>query len=183
MFRPPYWSHDSIKIPDSIINKLKSRLSDIELIDNHKSSYWMNQEYADHRPDQFLNERYDIIVEDIVKNVGVFNESTYTYTYWSQLYDQGNNIGPHNHVDKECPSDISWVHFIDVPDQKCFRFTDTQGNTLVPDDQNIGDIICFPSWVLHETIPTNEQRLIVSGNITLKFKSVDMSKYKSIPTY
>ena len=81
MFRPPYWSHDSIKIPDSIINKLKSRLSDIELIDNHKSSYWMNQEYADDRPDQFLNERYDIIVEDIVKNVvSSMNQHTHIHT-------------------------------------------------------------------------------------------------------
>ena len=76
MFRPPYWSHDNIKLSDNIINKLKSRLSNIELIDNHKSSYWMNQEYADQRPDEFLNERYDIIVEDIVKNVGAFNKST-----------------------------------------------------------------------------------------------------------
>lgn len=183
MFRPPYWSHDNIKIPDSIINTLKLRLSNVELIDNHKSSYWMNREYAEKRPDEFLNERYDIIVEDIVKNVGVFNESTYAYTYWTQLYDHGNNIGPHNHVDKKCPADISWVHFLDVPDQKCFRFTDTQGNTLVPDNQSNGDIICFPSWLWHETIPTDEQRLIVSGNISLSFDDVDMSKYKSIPTY
>ena len=54
-------------------------------------------------------------------------------------------------------------------EQKCFRFTDTQGNTLVPDGQSSGDIICFPSWLWHETIPTNEQRLIVSGNITFTY--------------
>ena len=165
MFRPPYWSHDNVQLSDSIINKLKSRLSEIELIDNHKSSYWINQEYEDEAPDRFLNERYDIIVEDIVKSVGAFNKMAYTYTFWSQLYDHGNNIGEHNHI----PSDISWVHFVDVPDQKCFRFTDTKGNTLVPDGQSRGDIICFPSWLWHETIPTDEQRLIISGNITFTY--------------
>jgi len=48
-----------------------------------------------------------------------------------------------------------------------FRFTDTKGNTLVPDEQNNGDIICFPSWVWHEVLPnkTDKRRVVISGNI------------------
>ncbi len=59
------------------------------------------------------------------------------------------------------------MHFLDVPEQKCFRFTDTMGNTLTPDEQSSGDIICFPSWVWHEVVPlkTDYQRLVVAGNI------------------
>ena len=58
---------------------------------------------------------------------------------------------PHHHasLDSEMKTDISWVHFLDVPKQKCFRFTDMKGNILIPNEQNSGDIICFPSWVEH----------------------------------
>ena len=64
---------------------------------------------------------------------------------------------------------ISWVHFVDVPEQKCFRFTDTNGNTFVPDEQSTGDLICFPSWSWHEVLPnkTDHRRLIISGNISV----------------
>ena len=75
----------------------------------------------------------------------------------------------HAHVDSRMGSEISWVHFIDVPKQKCFRFTDTMGNTLVPDEQKRGDIICFPSWVWHEVLPneTDKRRIVVAGNISV----------------
>ena len=78
---------------------------------------------------------------------------------------------PHHHamLNPDWDSAISWVHFLDVPEQKCFRFTDTKGNTLIPDEQNNGDIICFPSWVWHEVLPNNSgmRRLVTSGNIKI----------------
>ena len=48
---------------------------------------------------------------------------------------------------------MSWVHFLDVPKQKYFRFLDNDGNFLVPNEQSSGDIIVFPSWVWHEVLP------------------------------
>jgi predicted 2-oxoglutarate/Fe(II)-dependent dioxygenase YbiX len=81
------------------------------------------------------------------------------------------SFNPHHHakLDPNFNDIISWVHFIDVPEQKCFRFTDTKGNTFVPDEQSTGDLICFPSWSWHEVIPnkTNHRRLIISGNISV----------------
>ena len=88
----------------------------------------------------------------------------------SQLYDEEMTHNPHHHalIHSDWESVISWVHFLDVPEQKCFRFTDTKGNILIPNEQNSGDIICFPSWVWHEVIPnqTSVRRIVISGNIT-----------------
>ena len=102
--------------------------------------------------------------------MGVYDKVKYDCTYWTQLYEKGMKHRPHHHAheDKKMSSDISWVHFLDVPKQKCFRFTDTKGSILVPNEQNNGDIICFPSWVWHEVIPnqTSVRRIVISGNIT-----------------
>ena len=114
-------------------------------------------------------EVYKKIVEDITKSVGIFYKTTYDVSFWTQLYDEEMTHNPHHHalIHSDWESVISWVHFLDVPEQKCFRFTDTKGNTLVPDEQNNGDIICFPSWVWHEVLPneTNKRRVVISGNI------------------
>ena len=111
------------------------------------------------------------IVEDITKSVGIYYKVKYQYVYWSQLYEKGMIHKPHHHasLDSEMKTDISWVHFLDVPKQKCFRFTDMKGNILIPNEQNSGDIICFPSWVWHEVLPnkTNMKRLVISGNIKI----------------
>ena len=159
MFKPPYWLYDNIKLYDESIEKLRSNLSEIEVYNNCRTSYHMKDKEV--YPTSFVNERYNTIVENLVKSVGMFYTSTYRYKFWAQLYNKGDFIGEHNHL----PADLSWVHFLDVPEKKCFRFTDTKGNTLVPDEQSNGDFICFPSWASHETIPTDEQRLIVAGNI------------------
>ena len=75
----------------------------------------------------------------------------------------------HANTDQSQDAEISWVHFLDVPEQKCFRFTDTKGNILIPEEQLNGDIICFPSFVWHQVV-TNESdadRLVIAGNISV----------------
>ena len=158
-FKPPYWYHDNIKFSDDEINNLKNYL----LREKNKNT-------------DFLDIVYKNIVDDITKKVGVHHLSRYDYTYWLQLYQVNDYHGPHNHAGekgvtfKDFDSHISWVHFLDTPKQKCFRFTDTKGNTLVPDEQSSGDIICFPSWVWHEVTPleTDYLRLVTAGNISFK---------------
>ena len=89
----------------------------------------------------------------------------YKHTFWAQLYQKGMLHAPHHHGE----DDISWVHFLNVPEEKLFRFTDTDGNVFVPKEQNNGDIICFPSWLWHEVLPneTDEERLVTAGNIKI----------------
>ena len=170
-FKPPYWYHDNIKFSDEDINKLKNSLLEEQYnnknIIEHKTSYNHDPSF---RPDRFLNKYYKNIIDDITKKVGIYHLSKYDYFFWSQLYQINGYHGPHNHTGEkgvDFNADISWVHFLDVPEQKCFRFTDTKGNILVPDEQSSGDIICFPSWVWHEVVPleTDYLRLVTAGNI------------------
>ena len=172
-FKPPYWYHDNIIFSKNKIKKLKSDLKTIaskgfEKDDNHISTYFID---ASIRPDGDFNLIYNSIVEDIMKSVGIFYKTKYTYEYWSQYYNKGMSHRAHHHAntDQSQDAEISWVHFLDVPEQKCFRFTDTRGNFLIPEEQLNGDIICFPSFVWHQVV-TNESdtdRLVIAGNISV----------------
>ena len=170
-FKPPYWYHDNIKFSKDDLNLLKSEIDALReqkfAKRNQHISTFLLEKYE--RPENKYLDLYKKIVEDITKTVGIYYKVTYDVSYWTQLYDNGMSHNPHHHamINSDWESTISWVHFLDVPEQKCFRFTDTKGNTLVPDEQNNGDIICFPSWVWHEVIPneSNVRRLVTSGNI------------------
>ena len=171
-FKPPYWYHDNIEFCYEDLKELKFDIDSIGVKKyakekQHISTYFLNET---ERPDKKYNHIYSSIIRDIVQNVGVYDKVMYNCTYWTQLYEKGMRHKPHHHAhqDKNMGSDISWVHFLDVPKQKCFRFTDTKGNILIPNEQNSGDIICFPSWVWHEVIPnqTDKRRIVISGNIT-----------------
>ena len=179
-FKPPYWHHDNIKFADDDIKILKSEMSNKseflsknDPIKDQVTTFYVDQRI---RTEKKFNSRYDRIVEDIVKNVGLYRMVKYEYQYWAQLYFKNNKHTPHQHARKihEEPRQweeviMSWVHFLDVPKQKYFRFLDNDGNFFVPDEQTNGDIICFPSWAWHEVIPneTEYRRLVISGNISV----------------
>ena len=179
-FKPPYWHHDNIKFPDEEIKILKSEMSSRREFLSEKdprkdqvTSFFVDQRI---RTEKKFNKRYDQIVEDIVKNVGLYRMVRYEYQYWAQLYLQNHKHNPHQHsrkINEEARKNeeliMSWVHFLDVPKQKYFRFLDNDGNFLVRDEQSSGDIIVFPSWVWHEVLPneSNEQRIVISGNISV----------------
>ena len=66
MYRPPYWSHGNIKFSEKSIDRLRSSLSEVELIDNHKTSFHSESQ------DEFLNVCYGTVAEEIVRSVGLF---------------------------------------------------------------------------------------------------------------
>ena len=156
-FKPPYWYHDNVKFSENDLKILKSDIDGLgekKFAKNnmHISTFFLEQT---ERPEKKYVEVYEKIVEDITKSVGIYYKVKYQYVYWSQLYEKGMIHKPHHHasLDSEMKTDISWVHFLDVPKQKCFRFTDMKGNILIPKEQNSGYIICFPSWIWHEVLP------------------------------
>tara|TARA_B100000508_G_C11349890_1_gene223418 strand:- start:88 stop:630 length:543 start_codon:yes stop_codon:yes gene_type:complete len=170
-YRPPYWYHDNFKFSENDLKILKSDIDGLgekKFAKNnmHISTFFLEQT---ERPEKKYVEIYKKIVEDITKSVGIFYKTTYDVSFWTQLYDEGMTHNPHHHalIHPDWESVISWVHFLDVPEQKCFRFTDTKGNTLIPSEQSNGDIICFPSWVWHEVLPnkSDKKRVVISGNI------------------
>ena len=179
-YNPPYWFHDNIKFSDKQIQELKDDLNKAgdEKYDTGKSnisSYFLKfgdtgnyKAYKNMNLDKKFNEVYYKVVESITKNVGIYHRVKYYYSYWSQLYKKDMKHVPHHHAGSN--EIISWVHFLDEKKKKCFRFTDTRGNTLYPDEQSNGDIICFPAWVWHEAVPHNSdhERLVIAGNILIK---------------
>ena len=74
MFKPPYWFHDNIKFSDTEIKKLKNSLLDSKYKnkdnEEHKTSFFHK---FDQRPDAFLNIYYKDIIDDIIKNVGLYD--------------------------------------------------------------------------------------------------------------
>ena len=173
IFKPPYWHHDNIKFSDDDLKILKYEIDGLRekkfaKEKQHISTFFLEKH---ERPEKKYVNLYKKIVADITKSVGIYYKVTYDVSFWTQLYEKGMSHNPHHHamLNPDWDSAISWVHFLDVPEQKCFRFTDTKGNTLIPDEQSNGDIICFPSWVWHEVLPNNSsmRRLVTSGNIKI----------------
>ena len=110
---------------------------------------------------------YDEYVECMTKDLGVYHKSKYTYTMWMQMSNSDTNSHSiHSHF--QGFEQISWVHFINVPDQPCFYLCNSRDQKIYPSMQKTGDIIAFPSWVLHgvdEVKEKNFDRIIVAGNI------------------
>ena len=133
-FKPPYWYQGNLKFSENDLKILKTDIDNLgekkfSKDNKHMSTYFIEQT---ERPEKKYVEVYKKIVEDITKTVGIFYKTTYNVSFWTQLYDEGMTHNPHHHalIESDSESVISWVHFLDVPEQKCFRFTDTKGNTL-----------------------------------------------------
>tara|TARA_Y100001972_G_C7510770_1_gene258094 strand:+ start:52 stop:639 length:588 start_codon:yes stop_codon:yes gene_type:complete len=110
---------------------------------------------------------YDENIECMTKDLGLYHKSKYTYTMWMQM--SNSNTDSHlMHTHFQGFEQISWVHFINVPNQKCFYFYNSREEKIYPSTQKTGDIIAFPPWALHgvdEVKQKNFDRVIVAGNL------------------
>ena len=63
---------------------------------------------------------------------------------------------------------LSWVHFVKVPEQKCFYFSGDKKH--YPVHQKAGDLLVFPSYLYHgvDERKNLEERFVIVGNIILK---------------
>jgi len=110
---------------------------------------------------------YGEIISNMMTDLGLEHISRYQYTVWMQMNNSlTNSHNPHSHfVGAES---ISWVHFVNVPDQKCFYFQDSNNSKTYP-NQNTGDFIAWPSWAIHgvdQVKQSNFDRIICAGNIS-----------------
>ena len=161
MFNPPNWTHDNIKFPDKDIDEIISKYKKIiPKVNGNFSSFWQRK-----NPEIKWLSRYQEIIKDMLDNMGVYNYSNYTFTYWGQLYlnDCFHNVHHHFHQDV----DLSFVHFIRV-DEPLFKFTNRKGDYYIP-KQDEGDLLCFPSWLWHEVKSCNskKERFVIAGNINI----------------
>jgi len=164
------WKHHD-KLSDELILKIKNIVKE-HFQENNILRYYttyfnkgFTQEY------NVLIDYYSIIQKKIMKDLGLFHRAKYHWDFWIQMYNnQTDGHGDHDHFDAN--TIISWVHFIQAPNQKCFYFIDSDNNKTYPDHQSSGDMIVFPSWMFHgvdKVIEDNFDRLIVAGNISITY--------------
>ena len=168
MYKPLYWYQGNYKFPDTevdqVINEL-IRLGD-ELLKREEaiSSYYLK---AYSRPDKIWQPRYQKIVEDITKSIGIESTSTYEWEYWAQLYFPKNRHRAHHHCNYT-PT-LSFVHFVKPTEDNLFTFLDNDGNDYTLPEQSKGDLVFFPSYIWHRVKPIKlDKRFVISGNIEIK---------------
>ena len=167
MYKPPYSFYKNIKFPESEIQHVIKKLNGMSNLDTRRdectTSFFLKEQ---ERPEKIWRHRYSQIQEQLLRQIGIYTTCRCEFYYWSQLYNKGDNHCPHHHFGDG--TIISWVHFVRSP-FKAFRFTDKDLNYFIPPEQEEGDIICFPSYLCHQAMPscTDEQRFIVAGNIKI----------------
>ena len=182
MCKPLYWYHGNVKFPDTEVEKMISDLTksgdhirslmEKSLMETSKlgvreessiSTYYFD---VTERPDAVWQPRYNEIIEEIMKSIGIQSSTRYDWDYWTQLYFANDYHGAHTHSNLK--ESISFVHFIKPTKENNFVFLDNDGNEHVLPEQNEGDIVCFPSYIWHKVKPLKSGiRFVVSGNIEL----------------
>jgi hypothetical protein len=159
------WNHHD-ELSDDIVLKIKNIVQS-----NFEENQILYSTYRNDGPYELLNDYYATIQEKMMKDLGLFHRTKYYWNFWVQMYNNKTNGHPeHDHFSGN--NIISWVHFIQVPDQKCFYFIDSDGNKTYPNYQSSGDIIAFPSWMLHgvdKVSENNFDRIILAGNIAISY--------------
>ena len=97
-FKPIYWYYGNTKFSSEEIYELKSNIDkiDAEKLTENNDCISTFVYCENDRPDIKYNDMYSKIVENITKNVGIYNNILYDYTYWTQMYDNNMCHKPHN---------------------------------------------------------------------------------------
>ena len=107
---------------------------------------------------------------EILKKIKLYGTGIFSYS--SILGQLAKEVVPcyikeHNHYSHPKQM-LSWVHFIKVPEQKCFYFC-KDGNKAYPVHQKSGDLLVFPSYLYHGVDERKklEERFVIVGNIIM----------------
>lgn len=137
--------------------------------DTRKNDPLLDADLIDH-----IENFYPFIVQEMLKDVGIFGHLDYTFkrddVYWVQMYNENTTAHTlHNHHGSG--AFLSWVHVVKaLPTQKTFFFANSRGQKMYPPHQDTSDIFAFPSWALHgvdKVIESGVNRIIIAGNVHL----------------
>ena len=148
---------------------LKKEIKDVIENDHLDKSKFYSSFNSDDKFSKLLVPYYSKMIEDMMKDLGMFKRSQYDFSLWCQMYNSNTDSHPlHAHYTSN--EIISFTHIIDATKQSCFYFIDDDNNKIYPPHQNSGDVFAFPPWRLHAVDKVKEKdvdRLIVAGNIAL----------------
>lgn len=137
--------------------------------------------FIDNRPEYIFERFYLSIIDKIVFDYDLRGRLKYTCHFWMQIYDPNDSDQHHVHDHFTSQELFSWVHFVRPTKQKCFFFTDSDGNKSYP-KQDKNDFIAFPAWVNHGVDrPDSEidtDRVVIAGNVM--FDSIDDNNRKKV---
>ena len=135
-------------------------------IGEHWTGYYKNEQG---HLDTELVSTYTPKLIEILKLFNLYGKRRiYSFnSIWGQLSKEGRKCCMKEH-DHYTNSDdmLSWVHFVKVPQQKCFYFK-KGGEKIYPFFQSSGDLIVFPSYSLHGVDERRDldERFVIVGNI------------------
>ena len=154
------------KIPENIHKELVDR---IEKNYSNREEYFTSFNNSEGKFKDILVPYYQDIMEQMMRNLGLWKKATYSYNVWTQMYNsQTTTHAPHSHFAGNVI--ISFTHIINASKEKCFYFLDDDNNKIYPSPQQSGDIFAWPSWSIHgvdKVQEPNVNRLIVAGNVAL----------------
>tara|TARA_B100002019_G_scaffold100345_1_gene86460 strand:- start:285 stop:905 length:621 start_codon:yes stop_codon:yes gene_type:complete len=154
----------SVELESSFADDCQKYLSELDRVESGRLKTSYNRD-----PSEFpLYPRYEKVFEKILKDLGLYDIVSYNAYLWGQLYDKDSKgHGAHCHFTGS--EILSWVHFLKIPEQRCFYFLTSGGNKIYPEHQSQNDMIVFPSWAIHGVDPLenpDEIRVVTAGNIT-----------------
>ena len=158
------WSANK-KIPNDLYKQIVSRIE--EDYSNRKEFYTSYDDKSKVDFTDLLVPYYGNVIEEIMKDLGMYKRSTYNYNLWVQMYNsQTTTHEPHQHFTGS--EIISFNHIIDASPEKCFYFLNDDGDKIFPGEQKSGDIFAWPPWRIHGVKNAKSHRLIIAGNIMLR---------------
>ena len=162
------WS-EKFELTEDMIAKWKKRYSS-DLFLTVKENKEFGSHYTGYQRDFDKEELLSVYVpklKEVLTKFGLSGMFSYS-SIWAQYYkkEMGAKISPHDHF-TEPKNMLSWIHFVDVPDQKCFYFL-VGDQKIYPDTQSKSDLMFYPSYAVHgvDKLIGAEDRLVIVGNIT-----------------
>ena len=159
----------NIDVPESLKSLIFKRIEDNH-IDKKKFYTSYLGGFGSTTFSDILVPYYGDIIDGIMKDLGMYKRSRYYYNLWVQMYNSETDThGAHSHFGGT--EIISFTHVLNCSEQKCFYFLDNNDDNKIYPDQKQGDILAWPSWLMHGVDNVKDEslnRLVISGNIALK---------------
>tara|TARA_B000000557_G_scaffold82127_1_gene65823 strand:+ start:119 stop:631 length:513 start_codon:yes stop_codon:yes gene_type:complete len=161
--------NDNIKLPEELKTGIFNRIQETYF---NKKRFYTSHTVAGDKFAHLLVPFYSKIIEGMMKDLGLYKNTTYGFNLWVQMYNSETTTHePHSHYAVGDTTIISFTHIINPSKNKCFYFLDDHGDKMYPDHQESGDIFAWPSWLIHGVDHVQEpnlNRLIVAGNVALE---------------